>query len=79
MTRAIVVYISGDNEPVLHEYAEALADMIDEAMESHEKTKQIPEGVKWDGVSVLDPDKPDEPEEPAEVVKLEVVDGGNTQ
>jgi len=68
MTRVVVITLScSDNDPkaeaALADYADEIADLADEAMESQEKNKNIPEGVSYEGTEVLDPD-----EEEAEIV-----------
>lgn len=68
-TRIITFAVSGENEQTLNEYAEELADLVDEAMEAQEEGGNIPAGVTYDGVEVVDPDAPD-----AEAVEPEVVD-----
>ncbi len=62
-TRAITIYIKGDNPVVLSEYAEKLADLADEAMVGQEENDSIPDGVEYEGVEIIDPDAP-EVEEP---------------
>jgi hypothetical protein len=73
MTRVVVITLSCSNskaEADLLEYAEEIADLADEAMESQEKSGNIPEGVKYEGIEVLDPDDPDA----AKVAEVEILD-----
>lgn len=62
MTRAITIFITGEDTDVLTRYSEKIADLVDDAMQTQEETHEIPTGLKYDGVSVVDPDGPEETE-----------------
>lgn len=62
MTRAVTIFLSGEDQSKLTDYAELIADLVDEAMIAQENAKEVPAGVTYDGVQVVDPDEPDETE-----------------
>lgn len=70
MTRAVIIFLSGEDEAKLTAYAEALADLCDEAMEQQEKKAEIPEGIKWNGIDVIDPDNDEEEPQEAQVDEI---------
>ncbi len=69
MTRSIIIEITGNDPKALDAYAEILADLADDAMVSQESENQIPKGIKYEGVAVIDPDAP-EAEELTPVTEL---------
>lgn len=56
MIRVVSIVLSGSNSESLVKYAELIADLVDDAMQSQEETNQVPPTVKYDGVTVDDPD-----------------------
>ncbi len=70
MIRSVIIQIKGNDAKTLDAYAEVLADLADDAMVSQEETKQIPKGIEYEGVAVIDPDAPEE----KEVIQPEIVE-----
>lgn len=56
--RYVTVVLQSENEVLLKQAADALADKIDDAM----KDQELPVSVEFTGVEVIDPDEPEEAE-----------------
>lgn len=70
--RTVCIDLVAANEKHLEalvKYAEEIADLADEAMVAQEQGDNIPSGIKYSGIFVVDPENPEAVDDEPEVVE----------